>query len=32
VYASSGGHARFVKDFVQVWDKVMMLDRFDVRI
>jgi catalase-peroxidase len=30
VYASSDGHARFVKDFVQVWDKVMMLDRFDV--
>ena len=32
VYASSGGQARFVKDFVQVWDKVMMLDRFDVQI
>jgi catalase-peroxidase len=32
VYASSDGHARFVKDFVRVWDKVMMLDRFDVRI
>ncbi len=32
VYASRDGHARFVKDFVQVWDKVMMLDRFDVRI
>ena len=31
VYASSDGHARFVRDFVQVWDKVMMLDRFDVR-
>jgi catalase-peroxidase len=31
VYASSDGHTRFVKDFVQVWDKVMMLDRFDVR-
>ena len=31
VYASSDGHARFVKDFVQVWDKVMMLDRFDVK-
>ena len=23
--------ARFVKDFVKVWDKVMMLDRYDVR-
>ena len=31
VYASEDGHARFVKDFVKVWDKVMMLDRFDVR-
>jgi catalase-peroxidase len=31
VYASKDGHARFVKDFVKVWDKVMMLDRFDVR-
>jgi catalase (peroxidase I) len=30
-YASSDGHSRFVKDFVRVWDKVMMLDRFDVR-
>ncbi len=32
VYASKDGHARFVKDFVRVWDKVMMLDRFDVRV
>jgi catalase-peroxidase len=32
VYASSDGHARFVNDFVRVWDKVMMLDRFDARI
>lgn len=31
VYASSDGHDRFVRDFVKVWDKVMMLDRFDVR-
>ena len=30
VYAGSDGHARFVRDFVKVWDKVMMLDRFDV--
>jgi len=29
VYAGSDGHARFVKDFVKVWDKVMMLDRYD---
>ncbi len=30
VYAGGDGHGRFVKDFVKVWDKVMMLDRFDV--
>ena len=30
-YAGSDGHARFVKDFVKVWDKVMMLDRYDVK-
>ena len=32
VYAASDGHARFVSDFVKVWNKVMMLDRFDVRV
>jgi len=31
VYAASDGQARFVRDFVKVWDKVMMLDRYDVR-
>ena len=31
VYASSDGAARFAKDFVKVWDKVMMLDRYDIR-
>ncbi len=25
------GHARFVRDFVKVWDKVMNLDRFDLK-
>jgi len=30
-YAGSDGEARFVKDFVRVWDKVMMLDRYDVK-
>ena len=30
VYAGSDGHARFVTDFVKVWDRVMMLDRYDV--
>lgn len=31
VYAGSDGHQRFVKDFIKVWDKVMMLDRYDVK-
>ncbi|NEU12717.1 catalase/peroxidase HPI [Methylobacterium sp. BTF04] len=31
VYASSDGEARFAKDFVTVWNKMMMLDRYDVR-
>ncbi len=31
VYASSDGHPRFVRDFIRVWDKVMMLDRYDVK-
>ncbi|KAJ2988414.1 hypothetical protein NUW58_g3988 [Xylaria curta] len=30
VYGSSDGNAKFVKDFVAVWDKVMNLDRFDL--
>jgi catalase-peroxidase len=30
VYAADDGHTRLVKDFVKVWHKVMMLDRFDV--
>ncbi|MBT8095088.1 MAG: catalase/peroxidase HPI [Gammaproteobacteria bacterium] len=30
VYAQSGGEQMFVNDFVNAWDKVMMLDRFDV--
>jgi catalase-peroxidase len=29
VYASAGGQEKFVRDFVQAWDKVMNLDRFD---
>ena len=29
VYACSDGNAKFVKDFVKAWDKVMSLDRFD---
>lgn len=28
VYASAGGDQKFVRDFVNAWDKVMNLDRF----
>lgn len=31
VYAGSDDEARFAEDFVKLWDKVMMLDRYDVR-
>jgi catalase-peroxidase len=31
VYASADGADRFVRDFVAAWDKVMNLDRFDLR-
>ena len=30
VYAAEDGHERMVRDFVKAWNKVMMLDRFDV--
>ncbi len=30
VYASAGSGAKFVRDFVRAWDKVMNLDRFDL--
>jgi catalase-peroxidase len=30
VYASDDAAEKFVHDFVTAWDKVMMLDRFDV--
>ena len=30
VYAEAGHEAKFVADFVQAWNKVMMLDRFDL--
>ncbi|WP_439182256.1 catalase/peroxidase HPI [Carboxylicivirga taeanensis] len=30
VYASNDAKEKFVKDFVQVWNKVMNLDRFDL--
>ncbi|MEL6215286.1 MAG: catalase/peroxidase HPI, partial [Pseudomonadota bacterium] len=29
VYGASDGDVRFVSDFIEAWDKVMMLDRFD---
>jgi catalase-peroxidase len=31
VYASDDANEKFVRDFVAVWDKVMSLDRFDLR-
>ncbi len=31
VYGSSDAHAKFVRDFVAAWVKVMNLDRFDAR-
>ena len=30
VYAESGAEAKFVRDFVKAWTKVMNLDRFDM--
>jgi catalase-peroxidase len=30
VYAADDAKEAFVRDFVHVWDKVMMLDRFDI--
>jgi catalase-peroxidase len=31
VYGAEDGKERFIKDFVKAWDKVMMLDRYDVK-
>jgi catalase-peroxidase len=31
VYGSSDAQKKFVHDFVAAWDKVMNLDRFDLR-
>jgi catalase (peroxidase I) len=31
VYASADAPDKFVRDFVAAWDKVMTLDRFDLR-
>ena len=31
VYGSSDGGKKFVQDFVAAWDKVMNLDRFDLK-
>jgi catalase-peroxidase len=31
VYGADDGQKRFVSDFVAAWDKVMMLDRYDVK-
>jgi catalase-peroxidase len=32
VYAAEDGKKKFVQDFAKAWNKVMMLDRFDVNI
>ncbi|GAB2689172.1 catalase-peroxidase [Hymenobacter frigidus] len=32
IYAGSDGHPRFLKAFAKAWDKVMMLDRYDVKV
>jgi catalase-peroxidase len=32
VYAADDAREKFVHDFVAAWDKVMNLDRFDLRI
>ncbi len=31
VYASDDANEKFINDFAKAWDKVMMLDRFDVK-
>ena len=31
VYGSADSEEKFVNDFVQAWDKVMNLDRFDLK-
>ena len=31
VYGASDGQEKFVQDFVAAWDKVMNLDRFDLK-
>jgi len=31
VYGADDGQERFVKDFIAAWDKVMMLDRYDIK-
>jgi len=31
VYGSSDGGDKFVRDFVAAWEKVMELDRFDLK-
>ncbi|MGA0900800.1 MAG: peroxidase family protein, partial [Luteolibacter sp.] len=31
VYAESGNEDKFIQDFVAAWNKVMMLDRFDLQ-
>lgn len=32
VYASDDAKEKFVSDFIKAWDKVMTLDRFDLKV
>lgn len=32
VYGASDGREKFVRDFIRAWDKVMNLDRFDIKL
>ncbi|MCJ2013578.1 catalase/peroxidase HPI [Methylobacterium sp. J-076] len=32
VYAGTDGQERFLRDFVKAWDKVMTLDRYDLKV
>jgi catalase-peroxidase len=31
IYAENGSEEKFARDFVKAWDKVMNLDRYDVK-
>jgi catalase-peroxidase len=31
IYASDDGEAKFIQDFIAAWNKVMNLDRFEIK-